>query len=188
MKMSRDELEYAISQYIDGTLAPIERPAVEERLATDPEARAILAEYRRFDSVLKTSMPVPELAWDEVHAQISQACAAEEAPVRHFSIRSIKIVRTMAIAAALLLVASVTLKLIQTDGRISQPAGRMVIEVLQHPSAEGGRVAQAIDIGPSPQYAQMNASCAAEEEIVARPTIVMIERAASSGQDSDSTY
>src|SRR5262245_63050563 len=184
MKMSRDELEYAISQYLDGTLAPIERPAVEERLATDPEARAILAEYRSFTNTLKTSMPVPEIAWDKLHTQISEAVAAEEAPVRHFSIRSIKVVRTMAIAAALLLVASVTMKLIQSDTRIVQPPSRMSIEVNVHPSSEVA-VAQAIDIGPSPQYAQMNRG-AAEEEIVARPTIVLIERAASSGQDSDS--
>jgi hypothetical protein len=187
MKMSRDELEYAISQYLDGTLAPIERPAVEERLATDPEARAILAEYRQFDSLLKTSMPVPELAWDKVHAQISEAVAAEEAPVRHFSIRSIKVVRTMAIAAALMLVATVTTKLIQTDTRIWQGPSREIIEVNVRPAPDA-RVAQAIDIGPSPQFAQMNSAGAAEEEIIARPTIVLIERAASSGQDSDSTY
>ena len=41
--MTRDELEFSISQYLDGTLGARERDALDERLATDAEARALLA-------------------------------------------------------------------------------------------------------------------------------------------------
>jgi negative regulator of sigma E activity len=180
--MSRDELEYAISQYADGTLAPIERPAVEERLATDPEARALLAEHRQFSSLLRNSLPVPEIAWDKLRAQISQACAAEPAPVRHFSIRSIGVVRSLAIAAAILLVATVAFHFRHSTQVVGEPADRMIVNVLQVPGSDGP-VVEEIQISPSPVYAQMNR---AADEIVARPTIVLIDRAASTAQDSDS--
>ena len=77
--MTRDELEYAISQYIDGVLPPLERSALEEQLAGDPEARAILAEYRKLDATLKASMPLPSIAWDRLTAEIQDSIAAEPA-------------------------------------------------------------------------------------------------------------
>jgi anti-sigma factor RsiW len=184
MKMTRDELEYAISQYVDGTLAPIERPVVEERLATDPEARALLEEYRRFNTVLKTSIAIPQIAWDKLQAQISSAVAGEEAPVRHFSIRSVGVVRSLALAAVLLLVVSVTVRLVNREQPVVQPPSRVVVEIM--PSAEPRvAVVENVQIGPSAVYAGSNR---AAEEIVSRPTIVLIDRAASSGQDSDAGF
>ena len=44
MKYRADEIEFAISQYIDGTLGPLEQAALEEVLATDESARATLAD------------------------------------------------------------------------------------------------------------------------------------------------
>ena len=89
MNLTPDELEYAISQYLDGTLPPLERAALDERLAVDADARAILAEYRTLDASLK-SLPLPALAWERVAAQIQQAIAQEEAPIPHYSLRPMR--------------------------------------------------------------------------------------------------
>ena len=53
MKMTPDQLEFAISQYHDGTLPPLERNVLDELLATDPAAREMLGEYQRLDALLK---------------------------------------------------------------------------------------------------------------------------------------
>src|SRR5262245_6632820 len=53
VKMTRDELEFAISQYHDGDMPPLERAVVEEQLATNTEAREILAEYQRLDALMR---------------------------------------------------------------------------------------------------------------------------------------
>ena len=42
--MTRDELEFRISQYLDGALAAGEQAALEARFATDADARAMLDE------------------------------------------------------------------------------------------------------------------------------------------------
>ena len=44
--MTPDQLEFAISQYLDGTLAADEQAALERHLETDAGARQMLAEYR----------------------------------------------------------------------------------------------------------------------------------------------
>ena len=61
--MTRDELEFSISQYLDGTLPEAQRPALEARLAEDAEAQAILAEERALTRLLR-SEPLPEVRWD----------------------------------------------------------------------------------------------------------------------------
>jgi anti-sigma factor RsiW len=43
--MTSEALEFSISQYLDGNLPTDEEAALVERLATDPAARALFAEY-----------------------------------------------------------------------------------------------------------------------------------------------
>src|SRR3954452_5471325 len=71
--MTRDELQFSISQYHDGTLPALETRAIEEMLATNAQARDVLAEYQRLDAVMKAAPAMPELDWDRVHAQLSHA-------------------------------------------------------------------------------------------------------------------
>lgn len=72
--MTPDELEFAISQYVDGTLPADETAALEALLATDAAARQLLAEYRSLDQVIVASAaPLPALDWAKVSAQISGA-------------------------------------------------------------------------------------------------------------------
>src|SRR6185437_1220044 len=70
--MTRDELEFSISQYLDGTLPEAQRPALEARLAADAEAQAILAEERALTRLLR-SEPLPEVRWDRLAESISSA-------------------------------------------------------------------------------------------------------------------
>lgn len=177
MKMTRDELEYAISQYLDGNLPSLERAALDDRLASDAEARTILDEYRQLDASLK-NLPLPTLAWDRVAEQIQQAVAQEEAPIRHYSLRSIDWVRGLAIAASILFVVSLALHFAQHAEK------RAGVAAVSGPAVEvaAGPIVSQIGIGPSPTVA---ANWQASDEIISRPTVVLIDQARSSVQDSE---
>ena len=131
--MTRDELEFQISQYLDGTLALAERDALEDRLGNDADARALLAEYRDVDAALKASASVlPDVRWDRLADYLSHAVAAAEideqqqpaAPARSRSARSYRLADWLraplaplaAIAASLLIVAGIGLALRTPDG------------------------------------------------------------------------
>ena len=75
--MTRDELEFSISQYLDGTLPPEERAALERRLESDPEARATLDEFRALDAALKDA-PLPAFDWTKVSTSISAAVEQQQ--------------------------------------------------------------------------------------------------------------
>jgi anti-sigma factor RsiW len=187
--MTRDELEYAISQYLDGVLPPLERSALEEQLAADAEARAILAEYQNLNSTLKSSMPLPEIAWDEFNTQLRQALCDEPTPVRHFSIASMGWTQRLAIAAGLLFAVSAAVFFLQTGPnpniatRPDTPPTQSVV-LVSGPSAGStdSPIVQDITIGPAPNLANQ---LRAPEEIIVRPTIVQIDRANTSRQDND---
>ena len=182
MKQTRDQLEYAISQYIDGTLPPVESAALEERFAVDAEAREILAEYRALDETLKTSLPVPAVAWDRLHAHLSDAVSREEAPVRHYSLNRYVRHAAAALAACVAIVFGVIFVANRaghapvTHQPIAIIVGRQVETAPQVAS-----VAQ-ISIGPAPT---MSDSWRYAETVVSRPAVVMIDRAARPAQDGD---
>src|SRR5690242_18276204 len=104
MKMTPDQLEFAISQYLDGTLAPLESAALEERLASDNQARELFGEYQRLDGVVKNALPEPEVDWSAFAAQLSDRLANAEAPVKHYRLTSGRIGWASAVAASLLIV------------------------------------------------------------------------------------
>jgi anti-sigma factor RsiW len=182
MKMTRDELEYAISQYLDGTLMPLERDALEEHLATDADARAILEEYRKLNTALKSTLPEPAIAWDRLAAEISRGLQEEETPIRHYSLHQSKWVRGLAIAASLLLVVSIVAHFAPTtSSNPSKPSGTLIVA---GPAIEqsAGPVVSEISIGHSETVAQ---DWRAAEEVISRPSVVLIDQARPSGQDGD---
>ena len=184
MKQKPDQLEYAISQYIDGTLPPLESAALEERFAVDAEARAVLEEYRALDRALKTSLPEPTVAWDRLAAHLSDAVGREAAPVRHYSMRTIRRVAAVALAACVAIVTGVFVVFNRSD---VTPGNRgEVVTVVVGPQAERApeqtaAVAQ-VSIGPAPT---MSDSWRYAESVVSRPAVVMIDRAAAPAQDTD---
>jgi anti-sigma factor RsiW len=77
--MTRDELEFQISQSLDGTLSAEENAALQERLANDAEARELLAEYRRLNKHLARALPLPAVNWDRLAEHLSGVIADADA-------------------------------------------------------------------------------------------------------------
>jgi len=73
-----ERLEFQISQYADGTLPAGDVAALEAVLASNAEARALLAEYQSLDGSLKRELPLPAMNWDRLAAHLSGAVAAED--------------------------------------------------------------------------------------------------------------
>jgi hypothetical protein len=63
--MTPEQLEIAITHYLDGTLPAEEVGALRETLANDPAARALLAEHERLTALLR-SVAGPEVEWGEL--------------------------------------------------------------------------------------------------------------------------
>src|SRR3954471_7876393 len=116
--MTRDELEFSISQYLDGTLAAAERDALDERLATDAEARAVLAEYEALNAAFAAAPAVPEIDWDQFAGKISAAVAREEMPAQSYKIGAWmrQPVRLPAVAASLLVAGGIAFSLLRPGG------------------------------------------------------------------------
>src|SRR3954469_4239276 len=70
--MTREEMEFLLSQHLDGTLSHEDEAKVRQLLASSVEAREILAEYQKLDSVLKNQNS-PAVKWDMLASTISAA-------------------------------------------------------------------------------------------------------------------
>src|SRR5262245_50288967 len=73
--MNAEQLEFAISQYLDGTLSSREIAALEQLLAENAEARQLLEEHRRLQDFVRTALPLRQLKWDKLAGAISSAMA-----------------------------------------------------------------------------------------------------------------
>src|SRR5258706_13819467 len=76
--MLDEQLEFSISQYLDGTLSPDEAAALEARLKDDAAARELLEEYRNLNALLKSPAGLPAIAWDELAAHLSRSVREAE--------------------------------------------------------------------------------------------------------------
>jgi len=214
--MTRDELEFSISQYHDGTLPALETRAIEEMLATNAQARDVLAEYQRLDAVMKAAPAMPELDWDRVHAQLSHAVHEvpdEDAP----AVRTYKIGAGMgrgwtryvgigaAIAAALAIVATVVFRnekqptpgpVAQStiDVSISPPAASGLTSIVSN-DGHGTSGSPAVAIGTTnfdtaisvgPSQQVAGMSWGYDDGVLQRPARVVIAGDASPAQDGGS--
>src|SRR3712207_4441967 len=68
--MTPEQLERAITHYLDGTLPPQDVAALEERLESDAVARELLAEPRQLTDLLRAEAP-PELDWEDLARDLS---------------------------------------------------------------------------------------------------------------------
>jgi len=118
------DLEFTISQYLDGTLPPGDRIALERHLESDADARTTLDEYRRLNVAMK-AMPLPVFRWDALSRSIS---AAVDAAHEEHSSQSYRMpawirmaVMPLALAASLLIVAGVGIEIYNSSHHA--PAG-----------------------------------------------------------------
>ncbi len=172
--MIREELEFQISQYLDGTLPARESAALEERLATDAEARAIFAEYQQLNQSLQANLPLPRIDFDSLATKISAAVAREEIPARRMFIGKWRAPAALALAASVVIAVGIAIHLYkpQKPAPISVVAqGASVIEV-SGPSAEVAVNKPVLDISisPAPGLAENNWRIA--EDVIYRPSRV----------------
>jgi anti-sigma factor RsiW len=201
--MTRDELEFSISQYLDGTLAADQRDALDERLATDAEARALYAEYQTLQGVLVSSLPaMPEVDWDRFATRVSAAVGREEMPAQSYKIsRWLSRPMQFAIAASVLIAGAIAFTLMRPAG--TRPGTAPAISPTQivridSPTEAGGTPAEvAVDASPSQSPPALSVAIvppAADEarpmvlryadSVVQRPSRAMIVSAAPVGQDT----
>lgn len=111
--MTNDDVEFSISQYLDGSLEGAERQALEERLAGDVALRATLDEYRRLNAALK-SAPLPEVRWDALASSISAAIdRAEDAAAQRYRLPAwARGAARLAMAACVLIAAGVGIRIV----------------------------------------------------------------------------
>src|SRR5688572_11519124 len=134
--MISEELEFRISQYADGTLAAEEVAALEALLASDEEARTLLASYRKLDATLKREMPLPAVNWDRLGEHLSDAVAESERPV------TIKLF-TWGRAARVAVAAMIVIAIGSVIFRQSKPAAFEEV-VIVNPTASSTALASAV--------------------------------------------
>src|SRR5437016_5017100 len=118
MTYSPDELEFAISQYIDGTLGPLEQAALEEVLAKDESARAMLAEYARLHEALRTKLSQPQVDFEQLSRDIAATLAHAEPPVKHYRFEFARYAKIISVAASILIAIGVIAKLVMNRGGV----------------------------------------------------------------------
>jgi hypothetical protein len=68
--MSPEQLEFILTQYLDGTLAADQVDALEQALESDPRAMALRDEHERLTALLR-SQGLPEMNWEELARDLS---------------------------------------------------------------------------------------------------------------------
>ncbi|HEY1923119.1 MAG TPA: hypothetical protein VGG44_10255 [Tepidisphaeraceae bacterium] len=68
-------MDSLLMEYLDGSLPPEQRAAVQKLIESDPEATARLNEYQNLDNLFRTQPPLPNIHWDMLAARISASIA-----------------------------------------------------------------------------------------------------------------
>lgn len=194
--MLNEQLEFQIAQYADGTLPAAEAAALEQLLATDSEARALLDDYRRLDASLKRDLPLPAMNWDRLASHLSDVVADEDRvtttiawPVRHWG-------KVAAAASIILVISSMLLWHLRPAPPVTpvarkpdaaSPAPRntaVAIVEITGPAAQtaAGEPVVEIHVGPSQWAKQTHFGIA--EEVVYHPPRVMIASGEIDRQDT----
>jgi negative regulator of sigma E activity len=187
--MTRDELEFAISQYLDGNLAEAEESALEARLASDADARALLAEYRSLDRVLRAAPP-PTVDWDALSGRVSKAVAREAEPAQSYRLHWVRTAAALALAACVVVAVSIGIRRLQgPDSRLqfgenTQPATKqiVVIDTARRAAPSTAPVA-IVSVGPPAAAPDRAALARYHEDLISRPSQVIIARSGQPAQD-----
>jgi anti-sigma factor RsiW len=177
--MTREQLEFQISQYVDGTLSPAEVAALSGMLASDAEARALLEDFRKVDATLKTTeLPLPAINWDRFADHISAAVAEEDRATTSTPIRAWW-VRRIAIAAAVLIVVGTVILWPRPAGHDqfvtggNPAAAAVAIVQISGPEAATAPAVATVSIDDSPAMSQQANYRIAEDIIYRQPRVVI---------------
>jgi negative regulator of sigma E activity len=190
--MTRDELEFAISQYLDGNLAEAEESALEARLASDAEARGLLAEYRSLDRVLR-AVPTRQVDFEALSGRIRSAVAEQNEPIQSYRLHWVRTVSALALAACVVIAAGLGIRRMQTppvnnneaSNTRPQPQAKqiVVVDATTRPTISSAPVA-VVSVGPSASPQDRPALARYHEDLLSRPSQVIIARGGYAAQDA----
>jgi len=169
--MLSQELEFAITQYLDGALAPAAKAEVEQLLRENPQARALLEEYQKLDALVAGSFgSLPSVDWQALGRQISSAVAdADQAEQAARVYRIGWIARPsglLALAASLLIAIGATVIIVRSRAVAPVGPGNSVLPA--------GPVATAEVTGPR---IEVPVGTAVAEVAISAPPLAMAEDA-----------
>ena len=190
--MDREQLEFRISQYVDGTLPAAEAAALEETLASDAEARALLDDFRKLHSAMAREAALPAVKWDRLAEHLSRAVAEEDRATRSIPMPTPAAApahtwwRHVAVAAAVLIAIGTLVLWPRRTGHdqiASRPTQPTVLVELAGPQVSKQPAVVEISMASSAAPAQQ-AGYRIAEDIIYRPPRVVIASSDGDRQDT----
>jgi len=154
MLKDQEQLEFAISQYLDGTLLEFDRRVLEDRLAVDAEARLLASEHAHLDAMLKRSRVEPAIDFDKFAAHLSGLIEDESSYVAQPMRMPGNFLRYSSIAAAVVLFIGAGLHFIPWNTLTPEVAAaklEVTVQVAEKPTAPASIN---IAVGPTDQLQQ----------------------------------
>ncbi len=135
-----NDAEFLVCQYLDGQLEGQAKADFEHRLAAEPALAELLREYRALDAQVSAAAAAKVEKVDFASQRASIMASLEREHLLSAKPRRLLVFRpvfigTMAAAAAVLLVASVSLKMLNIGGGGAEVATPPVVHVIQPPDA-----------------------------------------------------
>lgn len=186
-------LEFVISQYVDGTLSEAGRSQLEALLANDPAARALVEQHRKLNEVLR-AIPMPGVRWELLAERIGNAVAEADAPAVSYRLFTRRFVMPMAMAASLLIACGLAITIYlagHKQGNVWRVAVAQPVVQVYGPVAESApNVVEEISIGPAQQAGGQAAIARYSDELVSHTPRLVIASAVGvpASYDSSAPY
>lgn len=188
--MRSQDLEFSISQYVDGTLDSSERAALEARLAADADAQTLLDEERALVGALR-DLPLPPIEWNRLTEVISAAVAQAEEPVQSYRLWRSWMPVPLGLAASLLIAAGLAIHMYSAAPSAPPrhvPPVVQQVAVVTGPQADApeGPVQVEVSIGPGNSVAGGEDLSRYSDDVVTRPSRVLVASGVNSVDDAPS--
>jgi len=183
--MLSPELEFAITQYLDGALAPQAKAEVEQLLRDNPQAQALLDEYRKLDAlIVSAATPLPNVDWPALSKQIAAAVALADRAEQSARVYRIGWVAKpsgwLALAASLLIAIGATVIVVRSRA-VAPVDPHMIGPMPVSPVASAQVIGPRIEVPAGSSVAQVTVSrpplamAQDAQDIVARRSHINIE-------------
>lgn len=185
-----EKLEFAISQYVDGTLDNADRQAIEARLADDDYARSVHSHHDRLTSALRSLQSDSQIQWGALTDRISASIDRHQSePAQSFKLFPWRSAMPFAMAASLLIAVGVAVSIymkspaVHPHGTTPSVAVASIIEV-SGPAAQVA-VNPVVDVQIGPAHSVTAAAMASryDDDVVSRPARLIIASSAKPNAD-----
>ena len=187
------DLEFQISQYADGSLDEAARAALELQLKDDARARELLAEYQNLDAyVARVKAPLPPVDWSGFADRISRSLTDAEPSERSYRLIPAWSPARFALAASVLIASALGLSMLVAHQHSTAPTPAVVAQVpttileISGPKVEtplSGTAVAEVSIGPSKQVAEGSSVSRYSDELVSRPSRLVLASGVGSSHD-----